>query len=57
LLAATLQAGLAGLSFDEGEFGVVGYIVKGLDAVSKLETGDRIVAVEVVSGLDKITTT
>lgn len=44
------QAGLAGLSFDEGEFGVVGYIVKGLDAVSKLETGDRIVAVEVVSG-------
>lgn len=49
------QAGLAGLSFDEGEFGVCGYIVQGLDAVSKLESGDRIVAVKVVSGLDKLT--
>ncbi|KAL4457505.1 hypothetical protein ABPG75_012370 [Micractinium tetrahymenae] len=48
------QAGLAGLSFDEGEFGVCGYIVKGLDSVGKLETGDRIVKAEILSGLDKL---
>ncbi|EFN58901.1 hypothetical protein CHLNCDRAFT_140837 [Chlorella variabilis] len=48
-------AGLAGLSFDEGEFGVCGYVTKGLDALSKLEDGDRIVKAKVVSGLDKLT--
>ncbi|PSC69067.1 peptidyl-prolyl cis-trans cyclophilin-type [Micractinium conductrix] len=50
------QAGLAGLSFDEGEFGVCGYITKGLDAVGKLESGDRIVKATIVSGLDKLLT-
>lgn len=30
-------------------------LLQGLDAVSKLESGDRIVAVKVVSGLDKLT--
>jgi hypothetical protein len=29
--------------------------LQGLDAVSKLESGDRIVAAKVVSGLDKLT--
>lgn len=48
------QAGLAGLSFDEGEFGVCGYITKGLDALGKLESGDRIVKAVVLSGLDKL---
>lgn len=124
--ARCVQAGLAGLSFEEGEFSVCGYIVKvgvrdlesifsftcvpaglqriqsmhascsrelavlphgsartravrrvtqpcrwrlprwntpacwlawllqGLDAVGKLESGDRIVAAKVVSGLDKL---
>lgn len=48
------QAGLAGLSFDEGEFGVVGYITKGLDFVGKLDSNDRIVKAEVLSGLEKL---
>ncbi len=32
-------------------------LLQGLDAVSKLESGDRIVAAKVVSGLDKLTAT
>ena len=43
-------AGLAGLSFDEGQFGVVGYVTQGAEALSKLETGDRIVAAELLPG-------
>jgi hypothetical protein len=48
------QAGLAGLSFDEGTFGVFGYVTKGLDVVGGLKSGDKIVAAKVVSGLDKL---
>ena len=48
------QAGLAGLSFDEGEFGVFGYVVSGLDALSKLGDGDRLVKAVVVEGADKL---
>ena len=49
------QAGLAGLSFDEGEFAVFGYVTEGMDeVVAKLDTGDRIVSATVVSGLDRL---
>jgi cyclophilin family peptidyl-prolyl cis-trans isomerase len=48
------QAGLAGLSFDEGTFGVFGYVTKGLDVVGGLKSGDRVVTAKVVSGLDKL---
>lgn len=49
------SSGLAGLSFDEGQFGVFGYVTKGLDdVVTKLEAGDRIVSATLVSGGDKL---
>ncbi|KAI8474603.1 MAG: cyclophilin-type peptidyl-prolyl cis-trans isomerase [Monoraphidium minutum] len=49
------QAGLAGLSFDEGRFGVFAYVTEGMDAVvPRLETGDLIVKAEVVEGADKL---
>lgn len=48
------QSGLAGLSFDEGQFGVFGYVTKGADLLPRIEDGDRLVRVRVVSGADKL---
>jgi hypothetical protein len=49
------QAGLSGLAFDEGEFGVFGYVTSGMeDVVAKLETGDKIVTASLVSGADRL---
>eukprot|EP00197_Chlamydomonas_leiostraca_P002218 CAMPEP_0202859684 /NCGR_PEP_ID=MMETSP1391-20130828/1691_1 /ASSEMBLY_ACC=CAM_ASM_000867 /TAXON_ID=1034604 /ORGANISM="Chlamydomonas leiostraca, Strain SAG 11-49" /LENGTH=376 /DNA_ID=CAMNT_0049538739 /DNA_START=202 /DNA_END=1332 /DNA_ORIENTATION=+ len=48
------QAGLAGLAFDEGTFGVFGYVTKGMDAISLLRSGDLIVSATVVSGAEKL---
>uniref|UniRef100_A0A383V8B5 PPIase cyclophilin-type domain-containing protein n=1 Tax=Tetradesmus obliquus TaxID=3088 RepID=A0A383V8B5_TETOB len=48
------QAGLSGLSFDEGTFGVFGYVTDGMAVVTKLQTGDTIVSAEVVSGLERL---
>ena len=49
------QAGLAGLSFEEGEFAVFGYVTTGMEeVVARLETGDRIVSAKIVSGLDRL---
>lgn len=49
------SSGLAGLSFDEGQFGVFGYVTKGLDdVVTKLGAGDKIVSAKIVSGLEKL---
>jgi len=48
------QAGLSGLSFDEGTFGVFGYVTDGMDVVGKLQTGDIISKAEVTSGLDRL---
>ena len=49
------QAGLAGLSFDEGEFAVFGYVTSGMEeVVARLATGDRIVKASVVQGLDRL---
>lgn len=49
------QAGLGGLSFDEGEFGVFGYVTDGMDSiVARLESGDRIVSARLVSGADRL---
>jgi cyclophilin family peptidyl-prolyl cis-trans isomerase len=49
-----LQAGLAGLAFDEGQFGVFGYVTSGLDVISKLQSGDVITKATVVAGADKL---
>lgn len=48
------QGGLSGLSFDEGTFGVFGYVTAGLDVVNSLKSGDVIVSAKVVSGADKL---
>lgn len=48
------QAGLAGLSFDEGTFGVFGYVTKGMDVVRGLQSGDVIVTAQLLSGADKL---
>lgn len=44
----------AGLSFDEGTFGVFGYVTEGMPVISKLETGDTIISAKVVSGLERL---
>ncbi|GMH41914.1 hypothetical protein BSKO_09833 [Bryopsis sp. KO-2023] len=49
------QAGLAGMSFDEGRFGVFGYVVGGLDAIESLTSGDTIVAAKLISGSERLT--
>ena len=49
-----MQAGLAGLSFDEGQFGVAGYLTKGAEALSRLEDGDRLVSARLISGADRL---
>ncbi|KAG2428968.1 hypothetical protein HXX76_011212 [Chlamydomonas incerta] len=49
------QAGLGGLAFDEGQFGVFGYVTEGLETVlPRLGPGDVIVEAKVVSGGDKL---
>lgn len=48
------QSGLAGLAFDEGSFGVFGYVSKGMDSMAKLKAGDSIVQARVISGGDKL---
>jgi cyclophilin family peptidyl-prolyl cis-trans isomerase len=49
------QAGLSGLAFDEGEFGVFGYVTSGMDeVVAKLDTGDKILSASLVSGAERL---
>lgn len=48
------QGGLSGLAFDEGTFGVFGYVTKGMDIVQRLESGDVIVRAKVVSGEERL---
>ncbi|KAG2432024.1 hypothetical protein HYH02_013094 [Chlamydomonas schloesseri] len=49
------QAGLGGLAFDEGQFGVFGYVTEGLEGVlPRLAPGDVIVQAKIISGGDKL---
>eukprot|EP00879_Flechtneria_rotunda_P020654 GHRR01021733.1.p1 GENE.GHRR01021733.1~~GHRR01021733.1.p1 ORF type:complete len:353 (+),score=128.68 GHRR01021733.1:879-1937(+) len=48
------QAGLSGLAFDEGTFGVFGYVTGGMDVIEQLQTGDMIVSAKVVAGLEHL---
>lgn len=43
-----------GLAFDEGTFGVFGYVTTGLESVPRIENGDIIVSSRVVSGADRL---
>jgi len=48
------QAGLGGMAFDEGTFGVFGYITKGLDIMYSLRDGATITSAKVLSGGEKL---
>lgn len=48
------QSGLSGLSFEEGQFAVLGYVTGGREVLSQLQTGDRILKAEVVQGKENL---
>jgi len=48
------MGGLAGLSFDEGQFSVVGYVTGGSDLIGQVEGGDTLEKVEILSGGDRL---
>jgi hypothetical protein len=47
-------AGLAGLSFDEGEFGTFAYVTRGAPLLAAVETGDRVVSARLVAGAERL---
>ena len=48
------SAGLGGLSFEEGEFAVFGYVTKGEEYLGSIGTNARITSAKVTSGGDKL---
>eukprot|EP00270_Netrium_digitus_P006019 TRINITY_DN1814_c0_g1_i1.p1 TRINITY_DN1814_c0_g1~~TRINITY_DN1814_c0_g1_i1.p1 ORF type:complete len:475 (+),score=109.48 TRINITY_DN1814_c0_g1_i1:50-1474(+) len=48
------NSGLGGLSFDEGQFSVFGYVTKGKEILSQLRTGDVIETGRIVAGFDRL---
>ncbi|XP_024370689.1 peptidyl-prolyl cis-trans isomerase CYP37, chloroplastic [Physcomitrium patens] len=48
------NSGLGGLSFEEGQFSVFGYVTKGRELLSQLKTGDVIKEAKLVSGTDRL---
>lgn len=48
------SAGLGGLSFDEGQFSVIGYVTNGKELLSQLRTGDIIESAKMVSGANRL---
>ncbi|XP_042520908.1 peptidyl-prolyl cis-trans isomerase CYP37, chloroplastic isoform X3 [Macadamia integrifolia] len=48
------NAGLGGLSFDEGQFSVFGYTTLGRDILSQINTGDVIRSARLVEGRDRL---
>ena len=48
------QSGLSGFSFDEGQFGVFGYVTSDELILRQVEDGDTIVSAKVIDGEDKL---
>ncbi|KAF3778257.1 Peptidyl-prolyl cis-trans isomerase [Nymphaea thermarum] len=48
------SAGLGGLSFDEGQFSVFGYVTAGREILSQLKTGDMIRSAKLLQGQDRL---
>ncbi|KAF2285974.1 hypothetical protein GH714_009291 [Hevea brasiliensis] len=48
------NAGLGGLSFDEGQFSVFGYTTAGRDILSQIKSGDVIQSAKLVEGQDRL---
>ncbi|KAF5196036.1 Peptidyl-prolyl cis-trans isomerase cyp37 protein [Thalictrum thalictroides] len=46
------NAGLGGLSFDEGQFSVLGYTTVGREVLSQIKTGDLIQSAKLIEGQD-----
>lgn len=51
---APQSSGLAGLSFDEGNFGVFGYVTQGSELLPQLQSGDVISNAKLLSGQDRL---
>ena len=47
-------AGLGGMAFDEGHFSVIGYVTKGIETVTRLQSGDRILRAEITRGRENL---
>ncbi|CAN1838072.1 Peptidyl-prolyl cis-trans isomerase CYP37, chloroplastic [Linum perenne] len=48
------NSGLGGLSFDEGQFSVFGYMTAGKDILAQIKTGDVIQSAKLVDGQDRL---
>ncbi|GFP78585.1 peptidyl-prolyl cis-trans isomerase cyp37 chloroplastic [Phtheirospermum japonicum] len=48
------NAGLGGLSFDEGQFSVFGYTTMGRETLSEIKTGDVIRSAKLIEGQDRL---
>lgn len=48
------NSGLGGLSFEEGQFSVFGYVTKGRELLSQLRTGDVIKEAKLTSGTERL---
>ncbi|KAK9131668.1 hypothetical protein Scep_011196 [Stephania cephalantha] len=48
------NAGLGGLSFDEGQFSVFGYTTAGKELLSQIKTGDLIRSAKLIEGQDRL---
>ena len=53
-MAPSLQAGLSGLAFDEGQFGVFGYVTGGAEVLPRLRPGDVLASARLVSGGERL---
>ncbi|XP_077243236.1 cyclophilin-like peptidyl-prolyl cis-trans isomerase family protein isoform X3 [Tasmannia lanceolata] len=51
----SVQAGLGGLSFEEGQFSVFGYTTVGREILPQIKTGDLIRSAKLVQGQDHLT--
>lgn len=49
-----MQAGLGGLSFDEGQFSVFGYTTVGREILSEIRTGDVVRSAKLIGGSDRL---
>ena len=48
------SGGLGGLSFEEGEFAVVGYVTGGRELLSQIRSGDVVARARLVAGGDRL---
>eukprot|EP00747_Dinoflagellata_sp_TGD_P179985 gnl/TRDRNA2_/TRDRNA2_31694_c1_seq1.p1 gnl/TRDRNA2_/TRDRNA2_31694_c1~~gnl/TRDRNA2_/TRDRNA2_31694_c1_seq1.p1 ORF type:complete len:476 (+),score=59.12 gnl/TRDRNA2_/TRDRNA2_31694_c1_seq1:149-1429(+) len=48
------SAGLGGVSFDEGEFSVLGYVVTGEELLNNIKTGDVLTSLKLTSGSERL---